>query len=302
MKKNKMNVLHTKTMSVFMYCLTGILLTCSTISFSGCGKDPVTPPTNVIKLLTVDQTSLALKVGDSLKVTIKTGNSGYAVAIDQKTFASVTLKDTIVVVKGLAPGTALITITDKESKSIKVTVIVSKADTPITTQGVPMNTIKKYDMTVLSGEKGAGVGWSGAGTSRTGTILISRTDYMGNVNTSTLTNDEDTALKEFFTGGYCDDPNAFICMGYSNIETDMGYAAPCLVLTNTDDPNHAGMKKIIVLATNTAAAMEWAGYSQKVSSSWAYFDPTDSSFTVYLVGYLGWGYDFVYNRKYTPVK
>lgn len=250
--------------------------------------------------LAVDASTVSVNIDATKTVTISGGTPAYTATSKDVAIATATLSGTSVTVKGIAEGSTTVTVKDAGNQTKDIAVTVTKVPTE-TSAGVPMNTVKKYNLTVLTGEKGMGsTGWSNPGVSQTGTILISRTDFMNNINTSSLIADDFTTLTDWF-GNYCKDPNAFMCAGYYDAPNyTYGYAAPCLLLTNTDDPNHAGMKKMTVLSCDLAAPMGWPGYSEKKSAATAYYNPSDGSFTINVAGYLGWGFDFAYVRKYTP--
>ena len=290
-------------MKKFPSYLMGIVLLTSALNFSGCSKDDDDPPVDpVVPVdLVIEPTSLSIKVDETQNINITSGNGDYQIIVDKSTIISASLSGKTITVKGLSKGNAKITVNDKEGKSQEIAVTVTKDDPGSSgdSDGVSFNTSKKYNMTVLSDEKGEGIGWTLTTTDHSNLTLISRTDFMNNVNTNVLDDDQYSSLDEYFNG-YCNDPNAFIATGYDG--TDLGYSAPCLLLTDKDDPDRAGMKKITILSTNIAAAMQWAGYSENLRNSWAYYDPSDGSFTMKVSGYLGWGFTFVYHRKYTPVE
>lgn len=108
----------------------GIAAGTATITITDKKNKKVELTVNVEKVvvdLTIDKESpLKVNTGESVEVTIKTGNGGYAVKSSDEAIAKATLTDSKVKIEGIAQGTATITITDAEGKKVELTVNVEK--------------------------------------------------------------------------------------------------------------------------------------------------------------------------------
>jgi hypothetical protein len=267
------------------------------VGLFSCKGDDDEPPVNPVEMV-VSPTSLTLGIDETGEIAITEGNGGYKVSVTSADIASATLDGTTVTVKGLKEGSTSVVIKDngKKSQTISVTV---KGKAVSGTNNI--NTSVKYDMTVLSGEVGQGNGWNNVTQPVKGTTILTRRDFLNDVNTEDINGEALATVDEFFNG-YCSDNDVFVCGGYwENGDLDMGYAAPALKLTDKDDSTNPGCKVVTVITSNLAAACQWAGYSSK-SNSTAFYNPSDGSFTIKVSGYLGWGMTFTYHRKYTPAK
>jgi len=253
--------------------------------------------------LTIDPTSVSVKVGATASVAIKTGNGDYKATVNNTAIASVTVNGSTIEIKGLTKGSANITIADKANKSAQIAVTVTEEDNGggdgEDPTGVAMNTAVKYKMEFLSDEKGEG--WYSVPGTQENIIMISGADYTNNVNVGGLDDDAYGSLGEFFD--LAKNPNIFVTAGYAADAPamDYGYAAPAFLLTDEGDPDHPGMKKVQVITTNLAAYCEWPGYTSNERSSSAFYDPATKSLTFKVSGYLGWGFSFTYHRKLTPM-
>ena len=279
--------------SVFMFLFAFL-----SVGLSSCDKtdDPVIEdPVDLV----VSPTSLTLGLDETETITITDGNGGYEVSVADKSVATATISSNKVTVTGKKEGSTSVIIKDKAKKSQTVSVTVKGKAVSGSNN---IDTSVKYDMKVLSGEKGAGNGWTLTTNDVRRTTILTKRDFKNNVNTEDINGEALSTLDEFFNGFYNGSDDAFICGGYyDNGGLDMGYAAPALLLTDKDDSANPGCKVIDVITSNLGAYNQWAGYSSKANST-AFYDPSDGSFTIKVSGYLGWGFDFTYNRKYTPAK
>lgn len=74
--------------------------------------------------LTPDKDQVSVSVGQESTVTIKDGNAPYAVTSKDAATATATVKDNTVTIKGVKAGTTQVVITDKDSKTVTVSITV----------------------------------------------------------------------------------------------------------------------------------------------------------------------------------
>ena len=277
-----------------------------TIGFASCnsnnneGKEGGTTvdPESSVELV-LSESSVSVNEGLTVTVEITQGNGGYTVKSANEEVAVAEVSGTTVSIKGVKAGSTTITVVDKAPKAKAISVqVVSAADNNINTDAL-------YTITVFDNEEGYTNWWHPTLTKEAkNTLILTKRDWNNNKLSKSSFGD---CCGDYFA--LVDDDNVFVCGGYlgEGTKPDYGYAAPALLLTNEDDPAHPGCKKVTVLTTNLAAALDWAGYTSTPGT--AYYDPTDGSFTLEnCKGFLCWNgngnedWIFTLNRKYTPQK
>lgn len=295
----KTSFLFKKSSKVVFYCLSAMLLSTALIS---CDKeDEPLPPDEDTKELIITPTSVSIVEGESVDCIIGSGNGGYSTTISDTKIVSASIKSTTITLSGLTAGSAIVIVKDGADKTATINVTVTSAATGIGGEN-NINTAVKYTIEITNKEKGSSAVWSPTLTKKvTGTYIITKRDF---VNKTGSYNVWDYATVNEFFDYYADDDNAFLAGGYIGEGTtpDYGYSSPALIVTDQDDPNHPGCKKIQVVASNIAGFMDWAGYTDRGGTGW--YDPSDGSFTLSNTsGSLGWSgspWNFTYDRKYTP--
>lgn len=282
------------------YCLSAMLLS---VAMIGCNStnnpdDGGKVDPNGNKDLVLSASSVNVGQGEDATVEITSGNGGYTVISADETVATATVAGTTVTIHGVKGGSTTISVKDAAKKAKPIAVKVSASGTN------NINTDVMYTIELLDGEKGQTNWWHPTLTKKVeNTLIFTKRDFVsGKLNAAQFDKD---VLQEFFD--LVDDDNIFVCGGYiaDGTKPDYGYAAPALLLTDEDDPAHAGCKKMTVITSNLAAYCSWGNYSS--TGGTAFYDPADGSFTIVdAQGFLDWEgtadqkWKFTLNRKYTP--
>lgn len=282
------------------YCLSAMLLS---VAMIGCNSSnnlddggKTDPSGN--KDLVLSASSVNVGQGEDATVEITSGNGGYTVISADETVATATVAGTTVTIHGVKGGSTTISVKDAAKKAKPIAVKVSAS-------GVNnINTSVMYTIDLLDTEKGQTNWWTPTLTKHVeNTLICTKRDFTsGALNAASF---DKATLTEFFD--LIEDDNVFVCGGYigEGSKPDYGYAAPALLLTDEDDPAHAGCKKMTVITSNLAAYCSWGNYSS--TGGTAFYDPADGSFTIVdAQGFLDWEgtadqkWKFTLNRKYTP--
>lgn len=282
------------------YCLSAMLLS---VAMIGCNSTnnpddggKVYPNGN--KDLVLSASSVNVGQGEDATVEITSGNGGYTVISADETVATATVAGTTVTIHGVKGGSTTISVKDAAKKAKPIAVKVSASGTN------NINTSVMYTIDLLDTEKGQTNWWQPTLTKHVeNTLICTKRDFTsGALNAASF---DKAMLTEFFD--LIEDDNVFVCGGYiaDGTKPDYGYAAPALLLTDEDDPAHAGCKKMTVITSNLAAYCSWGNYSS--TGGTAFYDPADGSFTIVdAQGFLDWEgtadqkWKFTLNRKYTP--
>jgi surface protein len=75
-----------------------------------------------LQSLVISQNSVVVNLGSTTTVEITSGNGGYTVSVDKPTIATVTLSGTTITIKGVAKGTAKVTVKDKSGQTAEINV------------------------------------------------------------------------------------------------------------------------------------------------------------------------------------
>lgn len=282
------------------YCLSAMLLS---VAMIGCNSTnnpdnggKVDPNGN--KDLVLSASSVNVGQGEDATVEITSGNGGYTVISADETVATATVAGTTVTIHGVKGGSTTISVKDAAKKAKPIAVKVSASGTN------NINTSVMYTIDLMDTEKGQTNWWQPTLTKHVeNTLICTKRDFTsGALNAASF---DKATLTEFFD--LVEDDNVFVCGGYiaDGTKPDYGYAAPALLLTDEDDPAHAGCKKMTVITSNLAAYCSWGNYSS--TGGTAFYDPADGSFTIVdAQGFLDWEgtadqkWKFTLNRKYTP--
>lgn len=282
------------------YCLSAMLLS---VAMIGCNStnnpdDGGKVDPNGKKDLVLSASSVNVGQGEDATVEITSGNGGYTVISADETVATATVAGTTVTIHGVKGGSTTISVKDAAKKAKPIAVKVSASGTN------NINTSVMYTIDLLDTEKGQTNWWQPTLTKHVeNTLICTKRDFTsGALNAASF---DKATLTEFFD--LVEDDNVFVCGGYiaDGTKPDYGYAAPALLLTDEDDPAHAGCKKMTVITSNLAAYCSWGNYSS--TGGTAFYDPADGSFTIVdAQGFLDWEgtadqkWKFTLNRKYTP--
>ncbi len=282
------------------YCLSAMLLS---VAMIGCNStnnpdDGGKVDPNGNKDLVLSASSVNVGQGEDATVEITSGNGGYTVISADETVATATVAGTTVTIHGVKGGSTTISVKDAAKKAKPIAVKVSASGTN------NINTSVMYTIDLLDTEKGQTNWWQPTLTKHVeNTLICTKRDFTsGALNAASF---DKAMLTEFFD--LIEDDNVFVCGGYiaDGTKPDYGYAAPALLLTDEDDPAHAGCKKMTVITSNLAAYCSWGNYSS--TGGTAFYDPADGSFTIVdAQGFLDWEgtadqkWKFTLNRKYTP--
>lgn len=288
--------------------ITALSVSCNKDNTTPGGGDPGTGETQT---LTLSQSSIDVKAGESATVEITSGNGGYTVKTADAETATASVEGTTIIVNGIKAGSTMITVMDaaKQAKPLQVKVTKSGSSA--------IHTDVLYDIEIFDSETGAtyGNGWSATAvlpTSVTNTYIASLLDIMnGTENASPYKNQD--AVKEFMNQPNIDE-GVILLEGYIDNKgtLDYGYSCPAVQITNNDDPSHPGCKVVTVIASCLAGYLGWEDgkYISRPGTAW--YDPSDGSITLKdCYGELYWKgsgdegdmtYKFTYNRKYTPAK
>lgn len=248
--------------------------------------------------MVLSASSVNVGQGEDATVEITSGNGGYTVISADETVATATVAGTTVTIHGVKGGSTTISVKDAAKKAKPIAVKVSASGTN------NINTSVMYTIDLLDTEKGQTNWWQPTLTKHVeNTLICTKRDFTsGALNAASF---DKAMLTEFFD--LIEDDNVFVCGGYiaDGTKPDYGYAAPALLLTDEDDPAHAGCKKMTVITSNLAAYCSWGNYSS--TGGTAFYDPADGSFTIVdAQGFLDWEgtadqkWKFTLNRKYTP--
>lgn len=287
-------------------CLSAMLMSVAMISCNN-NNDPDDPnkgktddggDNTEVVAMELSSSSVEVAQGEDVTVEIKAGNGGYVVISADETVATATVAGTTVTIHGVKGGSTTVSVKDKANKAKPIAVKVSAS-------GVNnINTDVMYTINVLDTEKGQTNWWQPTLTREVkNTLICTKRDFTsGKLNSASF---DTNTLKEFFD--LIEDDNVFVCGGYiaDGTKPDYGYAAPALLLTDKDDPAHAGCKVMTVITSNLAAYCSWGNYSSTGGS--AYYNLADGSFTIVdAQGFLDWEgssnekWYFTLNRTYTP--
>lgn len=282
------------------YCLSAMLLS---VAMIGCNStnnpdDGGKVDPNGNKDLVLSASSVNVGQGEDATVEITSGNGGYTVISADETVATATVAGTTVTIHGVKGGSTTISVKDAAKKAKPIAVKVSASGTN------NINTSVMYTIDLMDTEKGQTNWWQPTLTKHVeNTLICTKRDFTsGALNAASF---DKATLTEFFD--LVEDDNVFVCGGYiaDGTKPDYGYAAPALLLTDEDDPAHAGCKKMTVITSNLAAYCSWGNYSS--TGGTAFYDPADGSFTIVdAQGFLDWEgtadqkWKFTLNRKYTP--
>lgn len=282
------------------YCLSAMLLS---VAMIGCNStnnpdDGGKVDPNGNKDLVLSASSVNVGQGEDATVEITSGNGGYTVISADETVATATVAGTTVTIHGVKGGSTTISVKDAAKKAKPIAVKVSASGTN------NINTSVMYTIDLMDTEKGQTNWWQPTLTKHVeNTLICTKRDFTsGALNAASF---DKATLTEFFD--LVEDDNVFVCGGYiaDGTKPDYGYAAPALLLTDEDDPAHAGCKKMTVITSNLAAYCSWGNYSS--TGGTAFYDPADGSFTIVdAKGFLDWQgsenekWSFTLNRKYTP--
>ncbi|MGN0190360.1 MAG: Ig-like domain-containing protein [Candidatus Cryptobacteroides sp.] len=145
---------------------------------------------------------------------------------------------------------------------------------------VPYNILKTSDASIVASN----------------TWLISKKDYVNNTNFAANFTDE--TIKSYFS--LVEDENVVLLGGYvEKGKPDYGYTSIAVLVYDREDPGHPGCKEAEILSTNIAASLSWDGYTSNPGSAW--YNPESGEIVIEnCAGHLGWGYDFSWNRTYSP--
>lgn len=129
------------------------------------------------------------------------------------------------------------------------------------------------------------------------TCIVSKADFDSGKNHAAVFTD--ATIKDYFAT--VEDPNVFLLYGYvEKNKYEYGYTSIAARILSTDDPDHAGCKVVEILSSCISADLSWDGYTQTPGTGW--YNPADGTVTIKdCKGHLGWGYDFNWNRVYSPM-
>lgn len=105
------------------------------VGFTSCGGDEVED-------LVISKESVTLNANQSETIAIESGNGSYKAVSTNDAVATATIKDDVITVTAHADGNAVITISDKEDKSVLINVTV----------GTPAPTYEKFTVTLGGSE------------------------------------------------------------------------------------------------------------------------------------------------------
>lgn len=104
--------------------ITGEKVGRTSIIVSDANKLSGTLPVKVTMPLLVSKHEVKVAVGKEEAFQVKTGLPPYEVRVQDKGIASVTVRDNVVIVKGIKAGMTFLTVTDRENNSNHIAVIV----------------------------------------------------------------------------------------------------------------------------------------------------------------------------------
>ncbi|MDY4562343.1 MAG: hypothetical protein SPD85_01850 [Candidatus Cryptobacteroides sp.] len=286
--------------------ITALSVSCNKDNTTPGGGDPGTGETQT---LTLSQSSIDVKAGESATVEITSGNGGYTVKTADAETATASVEGTTITVNGIKAGSTMITVMDAAKQAKPLQVKVTKSGT----NAIPTDVL--YDIEVFSSETGASyapewVDWQPTLTKNVkGTYIASILDIKNGA-TNASSYKSGAAVTEFMANPTIDE-GVILLGGYiaDGTSPDYDYSCPAVMITNNDDASHPGCKVVTVIASCLGGYLRWEDGKYVSRPGTAWYDPSDGSITLKdCSGELYWGgeppltWKFNYNRKYTPVK